>query len=330
MALYPLTFQPILKERVWGGRKLEELYNKPLPPGLPIGESWEISDRPGDVSIIANGSFAGKDLHWLLEHHRAELLGSAILSNGRFPLLVKLLDAQEKLSLQVHPPAAKAAALGGEPKTELWYIAHASPEAELYIGLRRGCTRAEFAQKIRAGTVAECFHRVRVQAGDAMFLPSGRVHALGAGLVIFEIQQNSDTTFRVFDWNRVGLDGKARALHINESLESIDFEDFEPNVIRPQLLDEISDSSVLIADPLFKVELMQLPAGSARAFGPGAMLVLGLISGALSVNSTGGDLRISSGQFCLLPAVLSQVAVRAERASVFLSVQPGNENQVRS
>ncbi|PYJ03472.1 MAG: mannose-6-phosphate isomerase, partial [Verrucomicrobia bacterium] len=146
--LYPLTFDPIFKERVWGGRKLAELYGKPLPPSVPIGESWEVSDRPGDVSVVANGPLAGRDLHWLVEHHPAELLGSARLEGGRFPLLIKILDAQEKLSLQVHPPAAKAAELGGEPKTELWYIAGAAPGAELYVGLKHGVTRQAFAKRI--------------------------------------------------------------------------------------------------------------------------------------------------------------------------------------
>jgi len=208
--LYPLTFRPIFKERIWGGRALEQLYGKSLPPKVPIGESWEISDRPGDASVIANGPLAGKDLRWLMENHERELLGDAKSANGRFPLLIKILDAQEKLSLQVHPPARKAAELKGEPKTEAWYIADAAPGAELYVGLKRGVTREEFERKIQSGEVAECFHRVPVRAGDTMFLPSGRVHAIGAGLVIFEIQQNSDTTYRVFDWNRVGTDGKPR------------------------------------------------------------------------------------------------------------------------
>src|SRR5690349_15282297 len=147
--LHPLLFHPIFKERVWGGQKLAELYAKKLPPGVPIGESWEISDRPGDVSRIANGPLAGKDLHWLVENHASELLGPIPLQNGRFPLLIKILDAREKLSLQVHPPPEQAARLGGEPKTEMWYIADADPGAELYVGLKRGVTRAEFEKKIK-------------------------------------------------------------------------------------------------------------------------------------------------------------------------------------
>jgi len=171
--LYPLVFEPILKERVWGGRMLERAYGKVLPPEAPIGESWEISDRPGDASVIANGPLAGKDLRWLMECHGAEILGAAPSWRGRFPLLIKILDAREKLSLQVHPPAAKALALGGDPKTEMWYIAHAVPGAELFVGLKPGITRAEFERKLASGTVDACFHRVSVRAGDAMFLPSG-------------------------------------------------------------------------------------------------------------------------------------------------------------
>ena len=184
-SLYPFIFQPIFKERVWGGRNLEGLYAKKLPPSVPIGESWEISDRPDDISVVANGPLAGKNLHWLVEQHAAELLGSGREKATQFPLLIKILDAQEKLSLQVHPPAANAAQLGGEPKTEMWYIADASPTADLFVGLKNGVTRTEFESKVRDGTVAECFHHVPVKAGDVMFLPSGRVHAIGAGNVIF-------------------------------------------------------------------------------------------------------------------------------------------------
>ena len=294
--LYPFTFRPIFKERVWGGRELERLYHKPLPPGVPIGESWEISDRPGDVSVIANGPYAGKDLRWLMENHAADLLGGAKPQGGRFPLLVKILDAQDKLSLQVHPPPAKAAQLGGEPKTEMWYVAEAAPGAELYVGLKRGVTRAEFEQRIKAGTVAECFHRVSVRPGDAMFLPSGRVHALGAGLVIFEIQQNSDTTYRVFDWNRLGLDGKPRELHIPQSLASIDFNDYEPSLLPPALLQD-GERKVrsLVRDPLFTVEAQEASAGASVPLRPNKMQIVALLAGRVQVDDGTEDARAGRG-----------------------------------
>lgn len=322
--LYPLTFQSIFKERVWGGRNLARLYGKPLPPEVPIGESWEISDRPGDASVITNGLFAGKDLRWLMENHASELLGLAKSHNSRFPLLIKLLDAQEKLSLQVHPPAHKAAELGGEPKTEMWYIADAQPGAELYVGLQRGVTRTDFERKLREQSVADCFHRVPVRAGDAMFLPSGRVHAIGAGLVIFEIQQNSDTTYRVFDWNRVGLDGRPRDLHVPQSLASIDFNDFEP---APAAGEFIGDDRVkvraLVRDPLFIVEAIQMAAGAVTQLKPDRMQIVACVTGNLAVE--GGDITVerSGGESCLVPACLANSAVRARTATTLLRAEAG-------
>ena len=320
--LYPLTFRPIFKERVWGGRNLARLYHKPLPPGVPIGESWEISDRPGDVSVVAEGPLAGKDLHWLMETHSAELLGSAKSQHGRFPLLIKILDAQEMLSVQVHPPAGKAQALGGEPKTEMWYIADAAPDAELYVGLKRGATRAEFERRLNDGTVAECIHRIKVRPGDAMFLPSGRVHALGAGLIIFEIQQNSDTTYRVFDWNRVGLDGKRRDLHIQQSLASIDFNDFEPALLKEG---PVGTGPVkvrpLVDDPLFKVEAYEVDAGSGLPLQPKRMQIVAILTGQARVGEEGATVALSPGQFCLIPACLAHPMVEATTTTTFLRIE---------
>jgi mannose-6-phosphate isomerase len=320
--LYPFTFRPIFKERVWGGRELERLYHKALPPGVPIGESWEISDRPGDVSIIANGLYAGKDLRWLMENHAPDLLGGAKAQGGRFPLLVKILDAQDRLSLQVHPPLAKAAQLGGEPKTEMWYVAEAAPGAELYVGLKRGVTRAEFEQRIVAGTVAECVHCVGVRPGDSMFLPSGRVHALGAGLVIFEIQQNSDTTYRVFDWNRLGLDGKPRELHVPQSLASIDFSDYEPSLVQPALLhDGKPKVRALVRDPLFSVEAQEASAGAIVPLRPNKIQIIALLAGLVEVDDGMEALTLAAGQFCLVPASLVQVTLRVEKPAAFLRVE---------
>ena len=358
--LYPLTFKPIFKERVWGGRRIEALYGKPLPPSRPIGESWEISDRPGDVSVIANGPLAGRDLHWLVENHAAELFGesrvkpadqlslaadvkrlnstsaaggsqslltSAVTSAGerRFPWLIKILDAQDKLSLQVHPPAEIATELGGEPKTEMWYVAAATPEADIFCGLKRGVTRADFERKTADGTVAECFHRIAVKPGDCMFLRSGRVHALGAGSVIFEIQQNSDTTYRVFDWHRVGLDGRPRELHIEQSMRSIDFADFEPGLVPAKVaVTDFGQLHPLVNDPLFRVDHAKIEAGSDLRLDAGTLQVIGLVSGSAEVNAPNGNLVLRAGQFALIPACLATSTVHAKEPVELLWVRPGN------
>lgn len=322
-ALHPLVFQPIFKDRVWGGRNLERLYGKKLPPGKPIGESWEITDRPEGVSVVAEGPLAGKDLRWLMENHREELLGKHDKSE-RFPLLIKLLDAEEKLSVQVHPPAASAKSLGGEPKTEMWYIADAKPGAELYAGLREGVTREEFENRIQNGTVADCIHRVPVQSGDVMFLPSGRVHAIGAGLVIFEIQQNSDTTYRVFDWNRTGLDGKPRELHIKESLASIDFQDYAPNLIGSKYSRNPTLAvRYLVENPLFKVDACKVKRGQRFYLRSDTFQILAILKGALTIQYREMEFKLVPGQFCLLPAALERVTVLADLQTDLLQIQPG-------
>ena len=309
--LYPLTFQPIFKERVWGGRQLEKLYHKPLPHAARIGESWEISDRRGDVSVM-------------MEHHKRDLLGDAWSLSGRFPLLIKILDCVEKLSLQVHPPAKKGAELRGEPKTEMWYIAQAAPESELYVGLKKGVTRDEFETKLKAGDVADCFHRIPVQPGDAMFLPSGRVHAIGGGLVIFEIQQNSDTTYRVFDWNRAGLDGKPRELHVEKSLASINFDDVEPpKVSAPPKTVGNHQVRTLVKDPLFEVELIEFQSTNPLALKPGVCSIVGVVEKRLIVVGIGAAVELKPGAFCLIPAGIKGVDLCAEAGARALSVRPG-------
>ena len=322
--LYPLTFHPIFKERVWGGRELERLYGKPLPPGRPIGESWEISDRHGDTSVIANGPLAGKNLHWLVKQHASELLGAVKPQNGRFPLLVKILDAQKNLSLQVHPPANKAAELGGEPKTEMWYVADAAPGAELFVGLKRGVTREDFERKLRDRMVADCLHRVTVRPGDAMFLPSGRIHAIGAGLVIFEIQQNSDTTYRLFDWNRAGLDSKPRELHLAKSLASIDFKDFEPMPVESVFSgDDLVKLRPLVRDPLFTVEAIQIAAGAVMSHKPRTMQIIACVSGNVRVEGDSVTIERLAGELCLVPASLPTATLRAQTPATFLRVEAG-------
>lgn len=324
--LYPLTFHPIFKERIWGGRNLERLYGKKLPPNSIIGESWEVSDRPGDESVVATGPLKGKSLRWLMENHREDLLGPAqATSEGRFPLLIKILDAQEKLSLQVHPPASKARELGGEPKTEMWYVDDATASADLYVGLKQGTTREEFERRIKDGSVAECFHRIAVHKGDAMFLPSGRVHALGAGNIIFEIQQNSDTTYRVFDWNRLDASGKPRDLHIRESLESIDFNDFEPSLVQGKFTHlGFCKVRTLVKDPLFSVVQCEAPGGEELRPHSGAMIIYAILHGNASVEYGEFKIPLNPGDFCLIPAAIENVVVKCQTAVSLLRVQAGS------
>jgi mannose-6-phosphate isomerase len=323
---YPLVFHPVFKERVWGGRTLETLYGKPLPPAVPIGESWEIADRPGDESVIANGAFAGRSLHSLMEQYGADILGTATPSAGdRFPLLCKILDARERLSLQVHPPAGDRAL--GDPKTEMWFIAQAAPGAELYVGLKRGVTRAAFEDRLREGNVADCFHRMAVRSGDAMFLPSGRVHAIGAGLVIFEIQQNSDTTFRVFDWNRLGLDGRPRELHVRQSLESIDFSDVEPSLAGGEESRSGGFSTRrLVTHDLFEAELVTATVEGVLELQPPRLRVLAVVEGAAAVTGGGILVQLNAGEFCVLPAAVTDASLAARPGAKLLLVRPGELN----
>ncbi len=322
--LYPLTFQPIFKERIWGGRNLATLYAKALPPERRIGESWEISDRPGDESVIARGPLQGKTLHWLMEQCPAALLGPRRKMPPRFPLLIKIIDAQETLSLQVHPPPDKAAQLGGEPKSEMWYVAQAGPGAVLFAGLKKGVTRAEFESKLARHTVAECFHRIPVKPGDAMFLPSGRAHALGAGTVIFEIQQNSDTTYRVFDWNRLDEHGKSRPLHVEQSLASINFADIEPPLL-PRQTAPAHPGTIrpLTKNELFEVSLRQMAQNDSLPLDGDRMEIIGVTEGALRMETGGDTIDLSAGQFCLIPAQCPASTVRAAGPVSFLQIYAG-------
>ena len=287
--LYPYKFKPILVERIWGGTALAR-YGKAIPAGKHIGETWEISDRADAQSVVANGSAAGQTLRQLIQQHGANLLGTNCRGD-RFPLLIKLLDARERLSLQVHPPAALAALLGGEPKTEMWYVLDAAPDATLIAGLQRGVTRRQFEDALQQGgaAVRACFHELPVRAGDALFVPSGRLHAIGAGLVIAEIQQNSDTTYRVYDWERVDDAGKPRALHVRESLASIDFNDFEPK-----------PTPLPIKCEDFVVEQVDVAGKLTGRCDGKSFQILGGVTGNLHVN----DVPLAPGEFILLPAAL--------------------------
>ncbi len=256
--MLPIRLNAIYQERVWGGRELERVYGRLLPrAGVPYGESWEISDRDEAQSVIRNdgGDYAGMTLHelWSNDATRDKVFGAG-LAGDRFPILVKILDCRQDLSLQVHPPSELAAELNGEPKTEMWYIAGADPDAKIYVGIKNGVTHESFSQALAEGTVEEQIHAIEAVAGESIFIPSGRIHAIGAGYLIYEIQQNSDTTYRVFDWNRLGLDGQPRELHVEQSMRCIDFSDIEPE------MDETVDGCLVDCE-YFRVEKLELVSG---------------------------------------------------------------------
>ena len=288
-----LLFRPIYQERVWGGRAFEAKLGRKLPPDRPIGESWEIVDRAEAQSVVANGKLAGRTLREVIVKHGATIMGPSWPTAKEFPILVKWLDCRERLSLQVHPPAAVAGELRGEPKTENWYIAASGLGAELIVGLKRGVTREQFEKAISTQTLEACVHHFPVAAGDSILVHSGQIHAIDAGNLILEIQQNSDTTYRVYDWGRMGLDGKPRQMHVAQSLRSIDWHDFEPKPVRA------APTSGVIADcPEFSIKRTVLGAGERLHISGGEQpRLLSVVSGRVR----GGGETLEPGVNALLP-----------------------------
>ena len=293
----PLVFEPLFMERVWGGRRLETLYGKRLPSAALIGESWEIVDRPEAQSVVHDGPLRGETLHNLWRKHRKASFGN-VADSARFPILAKLLDAQENLSLQVHPPAKIAKKLGGESKSELWYVVDAAPKSRLYAGVKKGTTPALFEKALEQGNVEKHLHAIDVSMGDAIFLPSGRLHALGGGNLLVEIQENSDTTYRVFDWNRVKKGRARREMHIAQAMQCIDFGDVEPGLLRPS-------GESLVANELFEIDKWSVGAEREIAE-PGRFAIVVCLTGELACAGR----QFKPGDFFLVPAELDDRAVR--------------------
>jgi mannose-6-phosphate isomerase len=284
---------------------LESLYGKRLPPGALVGESWEIVDRPEAQSVVHEGPLRGLTVHALWEKHRAGIFGD-LPDTPRFPILCKLLDAQENLSLQVHPPPDLAAELGGEPKSEFWYVADAAPKSELFAGLKKGTTRAAFEKAVKDGSVQKHVHSIGLSAGDSIFLPSGRLHALGGGNLIVEIQQNSDTTYRVWDWDRTKRGRAARKMHLEEAMRCIDFSDYEPALLQPS-------GESLVKHELFQIDKWSLQ--KERELVPdGTFAIVICLSGTLEC----GGRRFKAADFFLMPAQFDDRMVRPKTGEVSL------------
>ena len=291
---YPIYFKPIYQERVWGGRNLSTALGRDLPNGGPIGESWDVVDRSEAMSVIEGGPHDGKSLREVIKSDPVAIMGESYDSERPFPILVKWLDCTDRLSLQVHPPKELAGELGGEPKTENWYMASCTEQASLIAGLKKGVERAEFESRLIEGTLEDCVHRFQVSAGESILVESGRLHAIDAGNLILEIQQNSDTTYRVYDWGREGLDGKPRQLHVEESLKCIDWNDFEPSTRK-----QTSGRAVLADCREFRIVKYALNFESdPLVLGSGAARLVTVVDGMVQF----GEARVSTGTTVLLPA----------------------------
>lgn len=312
----PVLFQPIYKERVWGGRSLEESLGRDLPGDKVIGESWDLVDRTDDESIIRHQSTESRQtIRDLIEADPEGIMGKGWNPSARFPILVKWLDCQERLSLQVHPPAAIAPSLGGEPKTENWFVADTKPGAGLIVGLKNGVSRDQFEEALEAETLENCVHRFPVEPGQSILVESGRIHAIDAGNLILEIQQNSDTTYRVFDWGRTGLDGKPRQLHVEESMKSIDFNDFEPSALPPF---EENGVSTIAESKEFRIRRANLASGNTLPpLTDAAPALLHVVSGTLTDEISG--LQFVRGDTVLLPADRNCTISTTEEATVLLT-----------
>ena len=302
---YPLKFRPIYKTRIWGGQKLREVFNKDLPAGEKIGESWELADLPENKSIIANGELAGQTLNSAIKKYPKEITGDENFPDA-FPLLIKFLDAQDILSVQVHPDPETCKRMGrGNPKTECWYIISIEPGSVIYKGLKEGVTREQFAEAIKDGKVADTLVKIPVEVGECHLLPSGTTHAIGPGLLIAEIQRPSDTTYRVFDWNRVDKTGKPRMLHIEEALESIHFDSSGDNL-------SVTKMGRLVDCEYFKVDKGHQGKNCELLMSASQIKTLVIISGSGTITGAGDEVGFSPGDTMLIPAAYEGVMRFAE------------------
>lgn len=318
LELPPLRFQPLYRRYLWGGRRLESILRKELGEGDDYAESWEVVDHGEDQSRVAAGPFAGAALREIVRDHNKELFGRHAPQRS-FPLLFKFLDAHRNLSVQVHPNDEEAARLNPPDlgKTEAWVVLHAEPGSVIYAGLKRGFDRRALEREVNLRTTELCLHRFEPQPGDCIFIPAGTIHALGAGLVVAEIQQASDTTFRLYDWNRLGPDGKPRALHVQQSLDTIDY---DAGPVLPQAPQAIGDPQVerLVACDKFILDRWKF-SGERTVGGDDRFHLLAVVEGAVEVEGDPAERPLRRGETMLLPASATKKAA-APRPAALLDI----------
>jgi mannose-6-phosphate isomerase len=321
----PIIFEPILKRIRWGGQKLGTILKKQTGPETDYAESWEIADHAAGQSRVATGTFAGRTLSELIKERGAEIFGSVDFPE-QFPLLIKFLDANDWLSLQVHPNDAQAATFNPREhgKTEAWVIIDSAPDSQICMGLLDGVTRQDLRQALQAGTVVECLHRYHVEPGDCIFVPAGTVHAIGPGILLAEVQQQSDMTFRLFDWGRVGTDGNPRPVHIAESMSCIDFDRGPVAVVHPTLIEsERGHVEQLVSCPYFDIT-RQTAEASFRIATEQQFRILIFLDGTATVVSEGGRINCIKGDTILIPASCQGVSVKPDESVTVLEVSGGS------
>jgi mannose-6-phosphate isomerase len=321
--LQPLLSKPIYKQKVWGGRTLSERLGKPIAPGSVIGESWELSGYGDDTSTVADGPLAGRSIAELVSSHADELLGGGVAVDGTLPLLYKFIDAHDNLSVQVHPDDRQAVAhgWGHRGKTECWYIVHADPGAQIIVGLRDGVTLAEVERGIAHNTLGPLLNCIPIAAGDCLFIPAGTVHAILKGTLVYEVQETSDITLRLYDWGRLE-NGKPRALHVKESLMVIDTSARGPHKVVPaeRAADtpgvrrrlRASCSYFTLEDYLFD------NAAEVRVPSRGSFQVATVVHGEAHLRCSTGDRAVRLGDTVLIPAVADAITLRATQGAVVL------------
>ena len=299
--IYPLLLQPIYKNYIWGGNRIKSIFKRENTPE-PCAESWEVADRPEGMSIVMNGPLKGQTLHDLVETMGKVLTGHKC---NTFPLLIKIIDAKNDLSVQVHPDEKTAPLTGGEPKTEMWHILSAEPGAKIYAGLKPGVTHEKFEKALAEKRMKDdILAAVPATPGRTIFVPGGQVHAIGAGSLLLEIQQNSNTTYRVYDWDRLGADGKPRPLHLKEALQVINWENAAPHILPPKPLETTAPNRrMLIAQsPFFLVERLELREVLETAHDGKSFQIIFTVSGNLLIGANGLMASAPAGTSCLLPA----------------------------
>ncbi|MDR2772778.1 MAG: class I mannose-6-phosphate isomerase [Elusimicrobiota bacterium] len=315
MKFYPLHFIPIPKQKIWGGNKLKERFNKDFPPN--VGESWELSCLKDNVSIIKNGEFAGQDFCSIINRYPEEILGKKVMKNGgEFPLLFKLIDAKDNLSIQVHPgddiAKAKYNSFG---KTEMWFILDADKNGKILCGFNKDISKQNYPALVESGEIENALNACQTKAGDVFFIPTGRVHAIGAGVVLAEIQQTSDLTFRIFDYNRTDEEGKKRKLHINEALDVLDLSAIK-DCKTPYV--PINDEAVnIVKCQYFTVNFISLKAEIRRNLkNKDSFVVYMSIDGTAEILFDGGKATINKGETVLIPANIADITLKSGNAKL--------------